>query len=75
MASAKIQDLRSNSMDELRTELLKIQRALFGLRTQISNQASENTAGLGKLKREIAQVKTVLREKVGADAMKEDASK
>ena len=75
MASAKIQDLRSNSVDELRTELLKIQRALFGLRTQISNQASENTAGLGKLKREIAQVKTVLREKVGPAAMKEDESK
>ncbi len=58
-----IGELRGKSEEELHKELHSIQRALLGLSTQLANQASENTAGVGKLRREIAQVKTVLRQR------------
>ena len=63
MASERMEKLRGSTVEELRAELHSVQRALFGLRTEISHQASENTAGLRKLRREIAQVKTVINEK------------
>ena len=63
-----VAELRDKSPAELQAELRTVQRALVGLRAEISNQASENTAGLGKLRREIAQIKTVLRAKLAADA-------
>lgn len=58
---AKISELRAKTATELRTELESLQRALFVLRIDLANQAAAKTSNLGKLKREIAQVKTVLR--------------
>lgn len=54
-------DLRAKTATELRAELESLQRALFVLRIDLANQAAAKTSNLGKLKREIAQVKTVLR--------------
>lgn len=63
MASARMDELRDKSAAELRDELLAAQRSLMGLRIQLVHQASENTSGLGRLKREVAQIKTAIREK------------
>jgi large subunit ribosomal protein L29 len=56
-------DLRAKSPAELQEELLSLRRAQLGLRVQLATQQQTNTSQLGKTKRDIARVKTVLREK------------
>ena len=57
-------ELRGKSAEELNQELEALLRAHFALRMQIATQQSNKTADLGKIKRDIARVKTVMREKV-----------
>jgi large subunit ribosomal protein L29 len=61
--SIKAQELRSKSVDQLQQELLELNRAHFGLRMQLATQQMNNTSQLGITKRNIARVKTLLREK------------
>ena len=56
-------ELRGKSAEELNKELESLLRAHFALRMQVATQQSNKTADLGKLKRDIARVKTVMREK------------
>ncbi len=56
-------ELRGKSADELNQELESLLRAHFALRMQVATQQSNKTADLGKIKRDIARVKTVMREK------------
>lgn len=56
-------ELRGKSADELNQELESLLRAHFALRMQVATQQSNKTADLGKLKRDIARVKTVMTEK------------
>ncbi|KAB2308560.1 50S ribosomal protein L29 [Betaproteobacteria bacterium SCN2] len=60
----KASELRGKSAEELNKELESLLRAHFALRMQVATQQSNKTADLGKLKRDIARVKTVMREKV-----------
>ena len=41
-------------------------RQQFSLRMQIATQQLSNTSQLGKVRKDIARVKTILREKAGA---------
>ncbi len=59
----KPSELRGKSAEELNKELESLLRAQFALRMQVATQQSNKTADLGKLKRDIARVKTVMREK------------
>ena len=59
----KASELKTKSVDELQQELLSLSKAQFGLRMQIATQQLTNTSELGKVRRDIARVKTVLREK------------
>ncbi len=59
----KASDLRAKSAAELQEELLALRRAQLGLRVQIATQQQTNTSQLGKTRRDIARVKTVLKEK------------
>lgn len=59
----KASDLRAKSPAELQEELLVLRRAQLGLRVQIATQQQSNTSQLGKTRRDIARVKTVLKEK------------
>ncbi len=59
----KASDLRAKSPAELQEELLALRRAQLGLRVQIATQQQSNTSQLGKTRRDIARVKTVLKEK------------
>lgn len=63
---ADMKELRAKEPAALRADLESMQRALFALRVGMANQAATKTSNLGKLRREIAQVKTVMREKHGA---------
>ncbi|MGA7181485.1 MAG: 50S ribosomal protein L29 [Thiobacillaceae bacterium] len=56
-------ELRGKSPAELNRELDSLLRAHFALRMQVATQQSNKTADLGKLRRDIARVKTVMHEK------------
>jgi large subunit ribosomal protein L29 len=56
-------ELREKTDDELNKELLDLRKAQFGLRMQIATQQLSNTSQIGKVRKEIARVKTVQREK------------
>lgn len=59
----KANELRTKSAEELQQELLSLTKAQFGLRMQVATQQLANTSQLAKVRRDIARVKTVLREK------------
>ena len=59
----KAGELRNKSTEELRTELQSLLRAQFSLRMQKATQQLTNHSQLGKTRRDIARVKTILSEK------------
>jgi len=59
----KASELRTKSVDELKKELLDLLKALFGLRMQIATQQLSNTSQMSKVRRDIARVRTLIREK------------
>jgi large subunit ribosomal protein L29 len=61
----KPSELRAKSDDELRKELNELLKAQFGLRMQLATQQLSNTSQKRKLRKDIARVRTVLREKEG----------
>lgn len=56
-------ELHGKSAEELNQELESLLRAHFALRMQVATQQSNKTADLGRIKRDIARVKTVMHEK------------
>ncbi|TMG79859.1 MAG: 50S ribosomal protein L29 [Betaproteobacteria bacterium] len=60
----KPSELRAKQPDELQKELEALLRAQFGLRMQVATQQLTNTSQLKKVRRDIARVRTVMREKV-----------
>ena len=59
----KASELRTKTVDELSKELLDLLKAQFGLRMQIATQQLSNTSQLSKVRRDIARVRTLIREK------------
>ena len=59
----KAVELRAKNGDELQKELEALLRAQFGLRMQLATQQLSNTSQLKKVKRDIARVRTVMKEK------------
>lgn len=60
----KLSELRTKSRDDLTKELEALLKAQFGLRMQHATQQLSNTSQKRKVRRDIARVRTVLREKV-----------
>jgi large subunit ribosomal protein L29 len=60
----KPSELREKSGDDLQKELEGLLRAQFGLRMQLATQQLNNTSQMKKVKRDIARVRTIMREKV-----------
>jgi large subunit ribosomal protein L29 len=56
-------ELRAKNGEELQKELEGLLRAQFGLRMQVATQQLSNTSQLKKVKRDIARVRTIMREK------------
>jgi large subunit ribosomal protein L29 len=56
-------ELRGKNPDELQKELEALLRAQFGLRMQLATQQLANTSQLKKVKRDIARVRTIIKEK------------
>ena len=61
----KPSDLRAKNGDELSKELDALLKAQFGLRMQLATQQLSNTSQKRKVRRDIARVRTALREKAG----------
>jgi large subunit ribosomal protein L29 len=59
----KPSELRGKQPEELQKELESLLRAQFGLRMQVATQQLGNTSQLKKVKRDIARVRTIMREK------------
>lgn len=55
-------ELRTKSPDELTDELLKLRKEQFALRLQRASGQSPKPDQFGKVRRNIARVKTVLRQ-------------
>jgi large subunit ribosomal protein L29 len=55
-------ELRGQSRENLQQELQRLQQELFDLRFQWQGEESPDTSRKGKIRRDIARVKTVLRE-------------
>lgn len=61
----KASELRLKTTEELNKELLDLLKAQFGLRMQFATQQLNNVSQIGRVRRDIARVRTVLREKAG----------
>ena len=59
----KPSELRGKNGEELQKELESLLRAQFGLRMQLATQQLGNTSQLKKVKRDIARVHTIMKEK------------
>ncbi|SIN71638.1 LSU ribosomal protein L29P [Sulfurivirga caldicuralii] len=58
--------LREKSVDELKGVLNDLLKEQFNLRMQHATGQLQNTAQLRKVRRDVARVKTLIREKVSA---------
>ncbi len=59
----KASELRQKNNDEIRSELLALRKAQFSARMQLATQQINNTSQLKKLRRDIARIKTIQRER------------
>ena len=75
----RIEEIRNIGKENLLQELEGSERELFNLRFQKATQQLSDTTGIRKTRRNIARIKTVLRERelaaeAQADAQKETAT-
>ena len=61
----KAAELRVKTVEDLKTELTELLRAQFSLRMQVATQQLSKVDQIGKVRRDIARVRTVLAEKAG----------
>ena len=62
----KTSEMREKNEADLQKELLELRKAQFGLCMQVATQQLTNTSQLGKVRKDIARVKTIQREKAMA---------
>ena len=59
----KVSEIRSKSVEELEKQLVDLKKDLFMLRMQHATNQLDNPTRISATRRDIARVKTVLREK------------
>jgi large subunit ribosomal protein L29 len=62
----KASELKTKSDADLNTELTELYKTHFSLRMQKATQQLQNPTQLGRIRRDIARVKTVLNQKAAA---------
>ena len=67
MAIVKAEALRAKTLDELKTQLVDLKKEQFNLRFQVAGGQVENPSRAKIVRREIARIKTVLRQMSGVD--------
>ncbi len=61
----KINDIRNMSVDELRAKNTELAQEFFNLKFQLHTGRLENTARISSLRKDIARIKTIMREMKG----------
>ena len=64
----KATEVRDLTVDQLRDELAKLKKEQFNLRFQGASGQLENTARIRDVRRDIARVQTILRQKLVAES-------
>jgi large subunit ribosomal protein L29 len=64
----KATDVRAMSADQLNDELAKLKKEQFNLRFQRATGQLEKTSRVREIRRDIARIKTIARQKVAAEA-------
>lgn len=59
----KAEDVRAKTLDELRSELEGLKKEQFNLRFQKATGQLENSARVRQIRRDIARIQTIMREK------------
>ena len=59
----KANELRAKSVEDLTKELVDLLKAQFSLRMQIATQQLTNNSQIGKVRKDIARIRTLLHEK------------
>jgi large subunit ribosomal protein L29 len=62
----KANELNDLKVDELQAKVSELQQEMFNLRFQLHTGHLENTSRLSQIKKDVARVKTVLNQKLGA---------
>jgi len=62
----KAKELRQKNDADLQKELLDLRRAQFGTRVQLATQQLTNTSQISKMRKDIARIKTIQRERAAA---------
>jgi large subunit ribosomal protein L29 len=63
-------DLRSKNKSELSDELLKLRKEQFALRLQRATGQGAKPSEFGRVRKDIARIKTVMRQKAAAEGAK-----
>jgi large subunit ribosomal protein L29 len=63
VSKVKLSEMRERTIDELNQEVISNRKKLFELRMSLSLQKLENPSEIAKTRDQIAQLKTVIREK------------
>ncbi len=64
----KAEDLRTKTEDELQDQLGQLEKEAFNLRFQTASGQLENTARRRHVRRDIARIKTILTQRLGAES-------
>lgn len=62
MRARELNEIRTNSTEDLQGRLMDLKKELFNLRFQLSTGQLENPTRIKEVKKSIAQIKTVMRE-------------
>jgi large subunit ribosomal protein L29 len=65
----KVDDVRAMTLDQLNDELLKLKKERFNLRFQRATGQLENTARVREVRRDIARIMTIARQKRAAQEL------
>jgi large subunit ribosomal protein L29 len=63
----KVEEVRAMTLDQLNDELLKLKKERFNLRFQRATGQLENTARVREVRRDIARIHTIARQKRAAE--------
>ncbi|MAK61067.1 MAG: 50S ribosomal protein L29 [Ponticaulis sp.] len=64
----KAEDVRAKTEDQLKDQLVDLKKEQFNLRFQQATGQLENTARVRQVRRDIARIQTILREKTQTSA-------
>lgn len=63
MKAKELENMRGNDVSTLKNKVEELKHELFNLRFQLATGQLENPMRIGEVKKSIAQIKTIIREK------------